>query len=416
VSDQRTFVIVGAGLAGAKAAETLRADGFAGRVLLIGAEPEAPYERPPLSKQYLAGSKQRRKLDVHEPGWYAAHEVELLVATRAVGLAPAVRAIRLGSGDHVGYDKLLLTTGASPKRLDLPGGGLSGVHYLRTVTDSDTLRAELADGGRRVVVVGGGWIGLETAAAARGHGNQVTVVEPQPVPLLAALGPELGAVFAELHREHGVDLRLRTGVAGFRGAGGRVVAVRTDRGEIPADVVIVGVGARPNTELAEGAGLAVDNGVVVDAALRTSNADVFAAGDVANVFSPRLGRHLRVEHWSNALHGGAAAARSMLGGALTYAPVPYFFTDQYDLGMEYAGYAAPGAYDRIVYRGDVSGRRFVAFWLAGDRVVAGMNVNVWDVTEAIQRLVRDRVRVDPDRLGDANVPLDQVAAVQDGVA
>jgi transaldolase len=267
-----------------------------------------------------------------------------------------------------------------------------------TAADAQRLLAVLTGGGRRVVVVGAGWIGLETAAAARGHGNQVSLLEHGPTPLHAVLGPEIGTTFARLHREHGVHLRVRTGVGEFRGAAGRLTAVVTNAGdELPADVAIVGVGARPNTELARAAGFPVDNGVV-DAALRTPDPDVYAAGDVANAFHPLLGRHLRVEHWANALHGGPAAARSMHGQAVSYDRVPYFFTDQYDLGMEHSGFAGPGDYDRVVYRGDLDAGEFVAFWLSGDRVVAGMNVNVWGVADPLQRLIRSGAAVDDQRL------------------
>ena len=407
----QTYVIVGASLAGAKAAETLRAEGFPGRVILIGADSERPYERPPLSKGYLTGSDERETIFVHPSGWYDEHDVELRLATRVTALDLTGREITIEGGGRVAYTKLLLATGSSPRRLAVPGADLTGVHYLRSVTDSERLRDAIVGGERRVVVVGGGWIGLETAAAARGYGNEVTVVEPQPTPLHAVLGAELGGVFARLHRDHGVDLRVGTGVRELRGAAGRLTAVVTDSGdELPADIAIVGVGARPNTELADAAGLSVDNGVIVDAALRTANADVYAAGDVASAFNPLLGRRLRVEHWANARESGPAAARSMLGQPVSHDPVPYFFSDQYDLGMEYAGQAGPGEYDRIVHRGDLDAREFVAFWLAGDRVVAGMNVNVWDVNESIQRLVRSGARVDDRALADPNVPLDSLAS------
>ena len=317
--------------------------------------------------------------------------------------------MELAGGERLGYDKLLLTTGSSPRRLAVAGADLDGVLYLRMIEDADRLRAALADGGRRVVVVGAGWIGLEVTSAARGYGNDVAVVEPQPVPLRAALGDELGAVFAALHREHGVDLRLGTGVRELTGTGGHVTGVVTDGGDtVPADLVVVGVGIRPNTELAEQAGLEVDNGILADADLRTSNPDVYAAGDVANAYNPLLGRRLRVEHWANALHGGPAAARSMLGQDVAFDRVPYFFTDQYDLGMEYSGAVGPDGYDRVVYRGDVAAREFVAFWVHDGRVLAGMNVNVWDVTDGIQSLVRSGAKVDPDRLADPSVPLDEL--------
>jgi 3-phenylpropionate/trans-cinnamate dioxygenase ferredoxin reductase subunit len=405
---QDTMVVVGGGLAGAKAAETLRAEGFGGRVVLVAEEPERPYERPPLSKDYLNGGKERDVIYVHDADWYAEHDVELRSGTRAVGLDPGAHEVELDDGERLRYRALLLATGAAPRRLPVPGGDLDGVLTLRTAADSDRLKAELSSGDRSVAVVGAGWIGLEVAAAARSYGNAVTVVEPQPQPLRAVLGDELGAVFARLHRAHGVDLRLSTGVRELRGDGGRVVAVVTDAGEVPADLVVVGVGVAPRTELAEQAGLDVDNGVVVDPALRTSAPDVYAAGDIASWPHPRYGRRIRVEHWANALNGGPAAARAMLGQEVTYDRLPYFFTDQYDLGMEYSGLSAPG--DTVVCRGDVEGGEFVAFWLDGDRrVQAAMNVNVWDLTDQLQQLVRSGRPVDPTRLADPDVALGDLA-------
>jgi 3-phenylpropionate/trans-cinnamate dioxygenase ferredoxin reductase subunit len=400
------FLIVGAGLAGAKAAQTLREEGFDGPITLIGTEPDRPYERPPLSKGYLAGKDERDSIYVHPEGWYREHDVELRTGVTATGLEPGPHQVVLDTGERLQYEKLLLTTGSSPRRLDVPGADLDGVRYLRRVQDADTLLADLSGGGKRIVVIGGGWIGLEVTAAARTHGNDVTLVEPQSTVLRAALGQELGEVFAGLHREHDVDLRLGTGVQALNGDGGRVTSVRTDGGDdLPADLVLVGVGARPNTELATAAGLTVDNGIVVDQALRSSDPDVFAAGDVASYFHPVFGRHLRVEHWANALNGGPAAARSMLGQPVSYDRIPYFYTDQYDLGMEYSGNVGPDGYDQVVYRGDRAGREFISFWLKDGRVLAGMNVNVWDVTEPIQALVRSGGVIDPARLGDPGVPL-----------
>ncbi|WP_242901696.1 NAD(P)/FAD-dependent oxidoreductase [Actinomadura terrae] len=405
-----TFVIAGASLAGAKAAETLREEGFAGRVLLLGEEIERPYERPPLSKGFLLDQEPRDKAHVHEADWYDKHDVELRLGVTVASIDPAAHEVRLSTKEPVPYDKLLLATGATPRRLEVPGARLQGIHYLRTMADSAALKQALAHGGRRVVVAGAGWIGLETAAAARTYGNDVTVIEPEPAPLHASVGPEIGGIFAALHREHGVDLRLDQGVAGFWGAG-QVSAVVTSGGaEVPADVVIVGIGVRPNTRLAEEAGLEVSDGVLVDASLRTSDPDIYAAGDVANAYNPLLGRRIRVEHWANALNGGAAAARAMLGRDVSYDRVPYFFSDQYDLGMEMSGVASPGEYDEIVYRGDVEGREFIAFWLSGGRVVGGMNVNVWDVTGDIQDLIRSGQPVDKARLIDPGTPLADLAS------
>ncbi|WP_205661165.1 NAD(P)/FAD-dependent oxidoreductase [Amycolatopsis vastitatis] len=397
-----SFVIVGAGLTGAKAAETLRAEGFTGRVILVGAEPDLPYERPPLSKGYLLGQDDRASVFVHDEKWYAEQEIEVLTGRRVTALDRTAHEIELAGGERLGYTKLLLATGASPRRLRVPGNDLKGVHYLRRLAHADRLREALASGGR-VVVTGAGWIGLETAAAARHYGCEVTVVEPGPAPLHAALGPEVGGLFADLHRRHGVKLRLGTGVTGFAGDT-TVSAVLTDDGEIPADVVVVGIGARPETQLASDAGLAVDDGVRVDAALRTEDPDVFAAGDVASVWQERYGRRIRVEHWAAATNGGPAAAMSMLGRGAGYDDLPYFFSDQYDAGMEFTGWFPPGGYDRVVTRGD--GEAFHAFWLAGDRVVAGMHVNQWDEgLDAVRDLILSGRTVDPDRLADPAQPL-----------
>jgi NADPH-dependent 2,4-dienoyl-CoA reductase/sulfur reductase-like enzyme len=405
---QDPFVIVGGGLAGAKAAETLRNEGFDGPVVLLAEEPEQPYERPPLSKGYLLGSDPREKARVHEEGWYEAHDVELRTATRAAALDPAAHRLTLESGESLPYAKLLLATGASPRKLPVPGADLDGVRYLRTLADSDRLLADLSAGGRRVVIVGAGWIGLEVAAAARHHDNAVTVVEPQPTPLHAVLGRELGGRFARLHRDHGVDLFTDSTVREFRGQDGRVGSVVTDaHAGLPADLVVVGVGAIPRIELAAAAGLEVDNGIVTDHALRTSAPDVYAAGDVASSFRPLYGRHVRVEHWANALDAGPAAARSMLGQDVTFDRVPYFFTDQYDLGMEYSGLADHDA--TVVYRGDPDSGEYIAFWLEDGRITAGMNVNVWDVTDPIQALIRSRQQVPVAALTDLGTPLERLA-------
>ncbi len=409
MTTQEPFVIVGGGLAGAAAAETLRAEGFAGRVVLVAGEEELPYERPPLSKDYLLGTADRTSAQVHPLDWYGERGIELRTGVRATHLDAASHRLALDAGDSLVYAKLLLATGSSARRLPVPGADLDGVRYLRTLADADGLLADLRGGGKRVVIVGAGWIGLEVAAAARHHGNAVTVVEPQSTPLHAVLGPDVGRIFARLHRDHGVDLITDTVVRELRGSAGRVTSVVTDRhAGLAADVVVVGVGAIPNIGLAAAAGLEVDNGVVTDHALRTSAPDVFAAGDVAAAFHPLYGRHLRVEHWANALNGGSAAARSMLSQEVSYDRVPYFFTDQYDFGMEYSGLG--GEADRVVVRGDPDDGAFVAFWLRDGRVTAGMNVNVWGVTESIQQLVRTRRQVPVASLTDVDTPLERLAA------
>jgi len=401
------YVIVGASLAGAKAAQTLREEGFGGPIMLIGQETERPYERPPLSKDYLLDKAERESIYVHPAGWYGEHDVELRLGTTVTAVDPAAHEVTLADGSRIGYAKLLLATGSSPRRLPVPGADLDGVHYLRRVADSDRIKETFA-AASRVAVIGAGWIGLETTAAARAAGVEVTVLEAAELPLLRVLGREVAEVFAGLHREHGVDLRFGVQVAEITGSGGRADGVRlADGSHIPAEAVIVGVGITPNSQLAEAAGLEVRNGIVTDAGLRSSDPDIYATGDVANAYHPPLGRHIRVEHWANALNQPQAAARAMLGQDVAYDLVPYFYTDQYDLGMEYAGYVEPGGYDQVVFRGDVQRREFIAFWLAGGRVLAGMNVNVWDVNEAIQAVVRGGRAVDAARHVHVGEPLEE---------
>jgi 3-phenylpropionate/trans-cinnamate dioxygenase ferredoxin reductase subunit len=402
-----TFVIVGAGMAGGKAAETLREEGFDGRIVLVGAEAERPYERPPLSKEYLRGEGGREKVWLQQDeGWYAQHDVELRTSTAADAIDPAERAVVLAGGERLGFDGLLLTTGAAPRRLPVPGADLEGVHLLRTVEDSDAIRAAL-DAGGRLVVIGAGWIGCEVAASARQRGMEVTIVEPLSLPLERVLGPQLGAFYRDVHAAHGVDLRLGTGVEAIEGDG-RARRVRTSDGQtLECDAVVVGIGVAPRTALAEGV-LDVDNGIVVDERLQTSAEGVYAAGDVANAQHPLIGGHIRVEHWANALEQGPAAARSMLGREVSYDRVPYFFSDQYDVGMEYAGYHSPD--DEVVFRGDPAGGEFIAFWLRGDRLVGGMNVNIWDVSDPIQELIRSGATVDRQRLADPDTALEEVTS------
>ncbi|MGW5665467.1 NAD(P)/FAD-dependent oxidoreductase [Streptomyces sp. NPDC003758] len=408
MSPGNTFVIVGGGLAAGKAAEELRAHGYDGPLLLIGDERERPYIRPPLSKGYLLGKEDRESIHVHPEDWYREHGVDLLLGTSVTSVDRQAKEVTLDDGRRVPYTKLLLATGSSPRRLSVPGADLDNVLYLRRVGDSERLRSAFTEGAR-IVVVGGGWIGLETAAAARTAGAEVTVLEHAELPLLKVLGREAAEVFAGLHRDHGVDLRPHAEIAHITGTGGRVDGVvLADGSHLPADAVVVGVGITPNVRLAEDAGLDVRNGIVTDERLRTSAADIHAAGDVANAYHPRLGRHLRVEHWANALHQPRTAALSMLGKDAVYDRLPYFYTDQYDLGMEYTGYAEPGGYDRVVFRRAPDERRFIAFWMSGNRIVAGMSVNVWDVIDTIRSLIESGVETDDAVLADPAVPLESL--------
>jgi 3-phenylpropionate/trans-cinnamate dioxygenase ferredoxin reductase component len=382
------ILVVGGGLAGAKAVEALREQGYEGTLTLLAAEDELPYERPPLSKGYLAGEAAFDDAVVHPEPWYTEHAVDLRLGTRAVSLDLGRHEVALADGGSVGFDRLLLATGSVPRILPLPGADARGVHYLRTHADSDAIRATFGDG-RRLAVVGAGWIGLEVAAAARNAGTEVSIVEAAELPLLAVLGPQLATVFAGLHREHGVDLHLGASLTEVSVSDGAADGLRLSDGTvIPADAVVIGVGVRPETGLAEAAGLAVDNGVLVDAGLRTSHPDVFAVGDIANHDHPTLGRRVRVEHWATALNQPAVAAVGLLGGDASYSELPYFFSDQYDLGMEYIGFAPPGSYAEVEVRGDLAGREFVAYWLDQQRrILAAMNVNVWDVVDVVKPII-----------------------------
>jgi 3-phenylpropionate/trans-cinnamate dioxygenase ferredoxin reductase subunit len=407
---ERTFVIVGASLAGAKAAETLREQGFDGRVIMIGAEAERPYERPLLSKDYLRGDAEAKPY-VHDDGFYAEHDIELRTSTTVERIDPATSQLWLAGGEALQFDRLLLATGAKPRRIPLPGADLDGVVMLRTIEDSDAIRARI-DAGGRLVTIGAGWIGAEVAASARQRGCDVTILAMGEVPLERVLGRELGAIYRDIHTDHDVRFIGGAKIEAIEG-GATVEAVRLagDR-RIEADFVVIGVGVEPRVELAEAAGIATDNGILVDEHLQTSAPEIFAAGDVANAQHPFFGKRIRVEHWSNALNQGPAAARNMLGRDEPYDRIPYFFSDQYDVGMEYAGYASE--WDEVVFRGDPATREFIAFWLQNQRVVAGMNVNVWEVNEQIQALVRARQPIDPRRLRDPEIPLEDLLAPQSG--
>ncbi|HEX3548428.1 MAG TPA: FAD-dependent oxidoreductase [Mycobacterium sp.] len=400
-----TFAIIGGGLAGAKAAEALRDKDFGGHVVLFAAEQHLPYERPPLSKEYLAGKKTLGDFTVHTSAWYRDHHIELQLGTEVSAIDRAAHTLSLPGGGSQGYDKLLMATGSRSRRPPIPGADADGVHYLRTIDDAAALNSVLTEASS-LAIVGGGWIGLEVAAGARNRGVDVTIVEMAELPLIGALGREVGAVFAKLHRDHGVDLRLGASVEEITTSNGKATGLRLGDGStVSADAVLVAVGAAANTALAERAGLAMgDGGVLVDASLRTSDPDIYAVGDIAAAAHPLFGVRIRTEHWANALKQPAIAVAGMLDNPGEYDELPYFFTDQYDLGMEYVGHAPD--YQRVVFRGDVDGREFAAFWLDADnRVLAGMNVNIWEGLDDIKSVIRSRTPVDPDRLADPKQPL-----------
>ncbi|MFJ8024752.1 NAD(P)/FAD-dependent oxidoreductase [Streptomyces sp. NPDC096311] len=405
MSGVNPFVIVGGGLAAGTAVEALRERGYDGRLLVIGDERERPYIRPPLSKGYLLGKEDRESIYVHPENWYADHDVDLLLGTTVRTVDPRAALVELEGGRRIAYARLLLATGSTPRRLPVPGADLENVLYLRRVGDSDRLKAAFTEGAR-IVVIGGGWIGLETAAAARLAGSEVTVLEHSELPLHKVLGREAAQVFAGLHTEHGVRLHPHAEVERITASDGRADGVLlADGTHLPADAVVVGVGITPNVRLAQEAGLEVRDGIVADEHLRTSAPDIYAAGDVANAYHPRYGRHLRVEHWANALHQPRTAAASMLGEHAVYDRLPYFYTDQYNLGMEYTGHTEPGGNDRVLFRGPTDNRQFIAFWMSGNRVVAGMSVNVWDVIDPIRALIESGAELDDAALTDPAVPL-----------
>ncbi|MUM32586.1 FAD-dependent oxidoreductase, partial [Mycolicibacterium sp. CBMA 361] len=367
-----TFVIIGGGLAGAKAAEALRLNGFAGQAVLFSAEQQLPYERPPLSKEFLAGKKTIEDFTVYPENWYTEHDIDLRQGTEVTTLDRTAHMVAFNNGDHEHYDKLLLATGSRSRKPPIPGSDADGVYFLRTIDDATELLAQLGDG-RRLAIVGAGWIGLEVAASARGLGTEVTVVESAALPLLSSLGREAGEVFLGLHRDNGVDVRLGATVEEITTANHRATGLQLGDGTtVAADAVLVAVGAMPNVEFAERSGLVIaDGGIAVDESLVSSDSDIYAVGDIAAAEHPLFGVPIRTEHWANALKQPAVAVAGMLGTPGHYDELPYFFTDQFDLGMEYVGYAPH--YQLAVARGDLGKREFTMFWLdGGHRVLAGM--------------------------------------------
>ncbi|MBA2641173.1 MAG: FAD-dependent oxidoreductase [Nocardioidaceae bacterium] len=402
------FVIVGGGLAAARAAETLRDEGHDGALTVLAAEPRLPYDRPPLSKEVLKGDDEPDSTVLHDEAWYAERDIEVRLGVEATGLDTAAHRVTTADGESLDYDKVLLATGSRVLQLPVPGSDLDGVVTLRTLEDSVALRDRFADR-PHVVVVGAGWIGMEAAAAARAHGCEVSVVSPA-APLIRALGDRMSRVFARAHRDNGVDLVLHAGVQSLRGKDRVEALVTTDGRVFEADLVVVGVGVQPNAELAAAAGLSLAEGlggaVVVDSALRTSDPDVVAAGDVcAWPCRPLADRRVHVEHWANAHDAGPVAARTMLGKQASHDVLPFFWSDQFDIGMEYVGHTVDPATADLVTRGDVETREFMAFWLVDGRIEAGMHSNVWDTVDHVQDLIRGGREVDTARLADPDVPL-----------
>jgi len=402
---ERTIVIVGAGLGAARAAVNLRKEGFDGRIVMLAEEAELPYERPPLSKEYLRGTKSRDEVRVRPADGWVADRVEILTATRATDIDLRSREVGTDDGRRFGFWRLLLATGAEALPLPLPGADLPGVFTLRTVDDADAIRAAALAAGE-VTVIGGGWIGAEVAASLRQVDVAVTMVMRRSLPLERVLGPEVGTVYRDLHLAHGVrivpDARVEAVVGGGAATGVRLA----DGSTVAALVIVACVGARPRDELARAAGLVVSDGIEVDALLRTSDPDVFAIGDVAAQWHPLLDARVRIEHWDTARRHGIAVAKSMLDRGAPFRKAPYFYSDQYDLDMEYVGH--PARWDRLVFRGDPAAGSFCAFWLDGSRVAAGLNARVPGVSPVIAKLVESEVEVDPAALADPDLPLESL--------
>jgi len=397
------IVIVGAGMAGGRAAESLRKEGYEGSITLVGEEPERPYSRPPLSKGYFRGEKERSTVYIHPEAFYAENRIDLRPSTTATEIDSAAREVVLADGSRLPYDRLLIATGAYPRRVDIPGNDLTGVHVLRTLSDADAIRDELADA-ERVVVVGGSWIACETAASLRSMDRAVTLVAPRRTPLEAVVGRRIGEVYRDLHAENGVELRLRSRAARILGQD-RVTGVELDSGErLAADLVITGVGVQPNVDLAEAAGLAIGNGIEVDATLETSVPGIFAAGDVASTWNPFFSRRIRIEHVSNARLQGLAAGSLLLGKGEPFDKLPSFYSDQFGISLQYTGHGDPR--DQLVLRGNVAERRFTGFLLEQGRVAAGITVGKPDPAVDVEALIRSRAVVDPSTLADESVPIE----------
>lgn len=401
------IVVIGANIGGGRAVEALRKEGFDGDIVLVGAEPELPYERPPLSKGFLRGEVAHDEFTIASADDYAEKRIETRLGRLATTLDPVGKTVTLDDGTTLGYDQLLIVTGASPRRLNIPGSDLAGIHYLRTVADSQAIREQMA-GAERVAVVGMGFIGAELAASANTLGKHVTTIEAIDLPLRPALGQEVAERLVGIHRGHGVEVLAGEAVARFEG-NGRIQQVVTASGRVvPCDVAVVGIGVTPNTSWLDGSGIALDNGIVTDEYCRSSIPDVFAAGDVAHWWSRRYGRRLRVEHFDNASNQAVAAAKAMLGQDHPYDPVPYFWSDQYDISLQVAG--LPADHDQVVFRGTVESGSWSAFYLSDGRLTAALAANRFKDFSAGRRMLRASTPVTTDQLADESIELKTLLA------
>ncbi len=398
----RRIVIVGAGHAGGVAAATLRQASFPGAITLIGTESHPPHERPPLSKELLAGAIPVEKTYLRPAAFYAENRIEFRPGETATAIDRKTQRVTLASGGTVPYDALLLTTGARARRLTLPGAEHPRVLYLRDIADSLALREHL-NPGVRIAVIGAGFIGLEAAAAARKRGGAVTVLEVQREPLQRVCPPEIGQFMAALHRRHGVDLRTAISITAIVEADGALALRAADGSTVAADIVLAGIGAQPNVELAQAAGLVVDNGVVTDEFGRTSDPHIFAAGDVTRHFNPLLGRNIRLEAWQNAQNQAIAVAKIMAGGDQPYAEVPWFWSDQYDVNLQIAG--APEHWGPLIWRGGPNDKAFTVFAVNDSIPIAAITMNNGRDMRPARELITRRRPVDPTRLADITVKL-----------
>lgn len=396
------MVIIGANLAGGVAAITLRDEGFNGRVILIGAEPYPPYERPPLSKKYLQGEKSLAEITLRPAEFYAEQKIETRFGVRARRVDPQAKVVELETGERIPYDKVLIATGVRNRKLPVSGANLPGIYSLRDVADTDAIRQE-SIAGRKAVLVGMGFIGSEVAATLRQLGVEVAVVEPLKLPLAHILGEEIGRVFESFHREHGVEMYFEELVTGFEGDG-RVQRVITKSGrQLGCDFVVVGVGVEPVTDVVEGTGIKLDNGIVVDEYCQTNVEDIYAAGDVARHYHPLIGRHIRVEHYQNAISQAMTAARNMLGQQQAYSEVHWFWSDQFEYNIQYAGFH--GEWDQLVVRGSLEERNFIGFYLKGQCIGAAVAINRPKDVRLTMPLIQAKTQVDINRLADEAVKL-----------
>lgn len=405
---ESTLVIVGGGLAGAKAAEGARTSGYQGRIVIAGDEGSAPYERPQLSKTVLRGEADLNSTLVFDGKFYADQAIEVRTGTAVAGVKVNTRQVEFADGSSLGFNSLVFATGAVPRQSEIPGAGLDGVYYLRTAADSMRLQAAIRKAAR-VAVIGGGWIGSEVAASARMMGADVVLIDPGLLPLHRVLGTKVAVVFRQLHYDHGVELRLGVGAVELRGSRQVEQVVLSDGRIENADVVVIGIGALPRVELAVEAGLQVENGIVVDENLETSVPGIFAAGDIANAWHPHYQRRLRVEHWANARYQGAAAGRNATSHREAYDRLPYFYSDQFDLSLEYVGHAE--SQDEVVVRGDLEGRKCVAMYHRDGVVTAALTLNVTKVFKDLKAIISSGVPMDLKSLADPDIPFADLVPV-----